>query len=326
LSRFLLAKNLLGWSPSLSRLIRKSDPPQVIKALTLAKIASFDSSIKIYTDGSKDQTGKVSSAFCIPKFNIACKQRLSDNLSVYTAELMAIKFAIEWVIVEQSGSLQSDDRRIIIFSDSLSSLQSLNSRRSLSRPNIVNNICGLKVNRNVSIVWIPGHSDINGNDCADRLAREAICHPLVDISISCEASEAQEAIDRYILQRWQTLWNSSATGQFNRSVVSVVSCDSKYNDNVRARERMISRLRLGKCLLNHYLFRIKSHPTGLCSTCSVPETIEHCLLNCVNTNIVNLLRAECAKQAVGMDIRTILSCKHLTNCIYTAFTNLKRSI
>ena len=307
----------------LSNLLKKSDPVIIQKALALEKISQYTDSLAIYTDGSKDQSGKVAAAYCVPELNITCKRRLPDNMSIYTAELIAIKLAIEWIIAEEGVSLKEDSRQVAIFSDSLSSLQSLQSRKSKTRPNLLNEICKLVTYKHIDIVWIPGHADIRGNELADRNAKEAVCRPVVDLPVCCEASEAHDSIDRYILQQWQQKWQSSSTGQFNKTVDPLVSCKIKYVDNCRARERLITRLRLGKCCLNHYLFKINCHPTGLCSTCMVPETIEHFLFYCTNSNLCRVLRSECTKLTVGMDLRSVLSCRHLTNIVYT---NISRNI
>ena len=59
--------------------------------------------VHIYTDGSKDPvSGKTGIAFYIePSFNtkaIIYRARLSNNISVYTSELMAITQALKWIL------------------------------------------------------------------------------------------------------------------------------------------------------------------------------------------------------------------------------------
>jgi hypothetical protein len=56
-------------------------------------------------------------------------------------------------------------------------------------------------------------------------------------------------------------------------------------DANRRKETIITRLRLGKCLLNMYLFRIGRHNTGLCDICLQPETVQHFLLECKGSKI-----------------------------------------
>ena len=307
---------------SLSRLIKKSDPPGSIKAFTLERISLYENSLCIYTDGSKNSGGHVGCSFCVPDVNVMCSVRLSDNLSVFTAELVAIKLGVEWIMQsEQRGSLE-DNRSVVIFTDSLSSLQSLDSQESESRPNLVRETLALfnELKSQVTVVWIPGHSGIKGNDLADRLAKEALDRPAVDIIVSTEAQEAFDAVDSYILQKWQKHWDKSSTGSLNKTVVPIVSVKSKYSSSSRQKEVMISRLRLGKCKLNSYLYKIKCHPTGLCDSCKVPETIEHLLLNCQSSNLCVLLQDNCNRLGVTMDLKSILSSDELTDLIFSSNT------
>jgi hypothetical protein len=254
-----------------------------------------------------------------------CNARLPDNLSVYTAELIAIKLIIERVLASEGKGSIKDYTSIVIFTDSLSSLQSLSSNKSGSRPNLVNEIVMLlnTVKLKLYIVWIPGHSGIKGNDKADGLAKEALGSLSVDIIVSNEAKEAFDAVDNYILQKWQMQWDKSKTGNLNRRIVPLVSSKSKFSSNSRYKEVIISRLRLGKCRLNFYLHEIKCHPTGLCDTCKVPETIEHFILNCPGSNICIDLHEACKKLGVKMDIQSILNNEELIDIVYS---NVKREL
>ena len=52
----------------------------------------------IYTDGSKDQrTGRTGSAFVVQECGVEVRKLVTDHLAVYTAELMAILLALQWV-------------------------------------------------------------------------------------------------------------------------------------------------------------------------------------------------------------------------------------
>ena len=53
--------------------------------------------LHIYTDASKTPDGRTSAAFCIPEFDFKCGVRLTDNITIFTAELIAIKLALLWI-------------------------------------------------------------------------------------------------------------------------------------------------------------------------------------------------------------------------------------
>jgi len=71
---------------------KKQDHPEFLKTLALEKIDYYKNSVHrpIYTDASKTTTNKTSAAFCIPELNIQYSVRLSDNITIFAAELSAI--------------------------------------------------------------------------------------------------------------------------------------------------------------------------------------------------------------------------------------------
>ena len=171
---------------------------------------------------------------------------------------------------------------------------------------------------------MPSHVGIPGNEEVDKFAREALRFANIDIEIGRESADIQLDIKQYILNKWQSQYNDSETCLKYRSLVPEVSLYNKYKHNSsRRHEIAISRLRLGKCGLNWYLFRQASHENGLCGTCQVPETIEHYLLTCTEDNIKDILKVECEKLGVKLDEKEILNNKFLTSLICK---NLKRKL
>lgn len=58
----------------------------------------FSSWLQIFTDGSKDPvSGRAAGAVYIPKFQCNIKKRITDYVAVYTAQLIAILLALQWV-------------------------------------------------------------------------------------------------------------------------------------------------------------------------------------------------------------------------------------
>ena len=126
---------------SLTGVLRKSDPELNCKALALNMISGYSDRLHIYTDGSKDEEGRVSCSVCIPEMNVNLKLRLTDKLSVFTAELVAIRNALE---LSRDCASAGELRNIAIFSDSLSVVQSLDSRKPHSRPDILKDMSDIK--------------------------------------------------------------------------------------------------------------------------------------------------------------------------------------
>jgi len=80
---------------------REQDHPELLKTLALEKIDHCSNSVHIYTDASKTTTNKTSAAFCIPELNIQHSVRLSDNITIFAAELFAIKLVSCWLSATQ---------------------------------------------------------------------------------------------------------------------------------------------------------------------------------------------------------------------------------
>ena len=121
----------------------------------------------IYTDGSKVET-KVASAYVCPYGTRG--YRLRDGCSIFTAEVEAINKALTYVKV-------STRKSFVIFSDSMSVLQAIESQESKNP--LVNRVLQacqeiLSDGKFITFCWIPSHRDITGNEHADRAAKDAL--------------------------------------------------------------------------------------------------------------------------------------------------------
>ena len=95
----------------------------------------------MYTDGSKEDK-RTAMSFVCDDHEFSC--RIDDEASIFTAELLAIEAAIEYI-------WDSSDQELTIITDSLSSLQALKSQK-LNNP-IVSNILHM-------CHYLSGHKDI----------------------------------------------------------------------------------------------------------------------------------------------------------------------
>ena len=104
-----------------------------------------------------------------------------------------------------------------------------------------------------TIVWIPGHLGIQGNETADDLCKSALHHDAVDIPMTLEYREARTIYRDFFLRKWQAEWTTSDTGAHYRALELTVSLIRKFADSNRVKEVAVNRLRLGHCLLNQQL-------------------------------------------------------------------------
>ena len=171
---------------------------------------------------------------------------------------------------------------------------------------------------NTTVGWIPSHAGIESNEKVDSLAKKAAAKRKVDLeSNKLTKSDIKQLIETEINKKWQEMYDKSITGLHYKKLVPRVTREIKHSDKNRSRERLITRLRLGKCLLNHYLHEIHLHPTGLCDHCKIPETIEHYLLHCQHSNIFH---------NSPVSIQEALTDSSNYDKIYTRTTELKRRL
>ena len=74
-----------------------------------------------------------------------------------------------------TAALNSSRHSVIIFSESMSALQATESGRTATNEiqgNIINRLNSSR--KSFSLIWVPGHSSLRGNEEADMLARSAV--------------------------------------------------------------------------------------------------------------------------------------------------------
>ena len=127
--------------------------------------------IQCYTDGSKMDNG-VGAGLIIKNGEetaITKSYQLQPETSVFQAEIMAINKAIDTL---EESDINSKD--IIIFTDSQSALGAIDKHKTNSKIvlDTVNKLNKLGKANNLNLKWVKAHVGIDGNETADRLAKE----------------------------------------------------------------------------------------------------------------------------------------------------------
>jgi ribonuclease HI len=281
---------------------------------------NLESFTKIYTDGSKTADNHVGCGVYVPQNDIKISYRLPDHCSVYIAELVGIKCALNFV---KTNNSENGILKYCILTDSLSSLHTL--QRGPMHPHIplVQDIFQLnddliKQNIIINFSWIPSHVAILGNEQADALAKEGTKKPNIDIDIGRTVSECYSFTDSYIQSQWQLYYDQATTGKHYKEIEPVIENSIKYTDRNRKKEKIMTRIRLGHCFLNYYLHRINLHPSGLCQYCQTPETLQHFIFNCKHYNITEHLKID--------NFKTLFSNKDTINTIYRNIISSGRDV
>lgn len=255
----------------------------------------------IFTDGSLDpDTGKAGMGIYFPHHQNHVVE-LPNHITIFTAELFAIKTAINKI-----GMLARDtDQRgkFLIATDSLSSLQAIQGL-SVFREDLVNKIL-LKVTKakaqgvEIDLMWVPSHIGIRGNERADELAKKAV-NPHKHTKLKYRKWKgilnitAHEKINQ-IKQSVRLEWENTCQAQICSTRALLDSLPSRKPVTLpgsRKQQALLHRLRLGG---ERNLFRQKN-PNYTCNCKqNMPVTTSHILLECeLNQNtrskVINTLK------------------------------------
>ncbi|GFW07177.1 putative RNA-directed DNA polymerase from transposon BS [Trichonephila clavipes] len=141
-------------------------PESTYRALYLEHRELFSDYEPIFTDGSKSEPHVAP----VVSLSTVITDALPISASIYIAELYALRIALEHISL-------SCGKKFIIYTDSLSPLQSIVSLHSSSRPILVDIRYALANHlkkKDIRFCWIPGYAGITGNELDDTAARSAI--------------------------------------------------------------------------------------------------------------------------------------------------------
>lgn len=219
---------------------------------------------------------------------------ITDGASVYTAEMIAILMALEWVYEVRPDKVICSDSIAVLLSS-----QSLETNITDILTEIMIRLYGLRQMRIIiKFMWIPAHVGIQGNKEADKIAKESIKMKEPNINIALSRSEGNHFTSEACNRKWQTDWDSCLTGRHFYKVQKTIK-KSKIIHNLSRKEQVIfTHLRTGHSNLNHTLHVIGKHDTGLCDVCLVEETVEHVMQICKTYEIQSRILKE-ELQAVG---------------------------
>lgn len=252
---------------SLTAYKKEEYPNNYLRSVFYQSIAGQQPDLVIYTDASKDTRG-VGSAVIL--YDQTHKYHLSDHCSIFTAELYAIHQAFNL-------AAETEYNKITICTDSLSSIRAIDSLYNFN-PLVTEihetNHHLTNMGKKVTLMWIPSHVGIAGNEKADKAAREAIDETeRVSIHLYYDIDRTFYNI---IHQRWQEHWTSKP------SKTREIEPTTKFTSLPllpRRSQIVIRRLRLGHTRMTHkYLMLAEDAP--LCPSCNTTISVRHVLMEC----------------------------------------------
>ena len=254
----------------LAELDKKVTPSEVFVSKFREVQQQYNGFCQIYTDGSKVNE-KASSAVYSSWGKISF--RITDNSSIFTAEMEAINKALKYV--EASWS-----RKFVIFCDSKSVLQSISSQESKNplMNKLLQFIQTLQYEgKQIHFCWVPSHVGIRGNEMADKAAKEGLSKT-APVHYKIPYTDYMPNIKAYVKNLWQERWNN----QVPNKLYEITQVIKQYQPSKLSRkeEVLIHRIRIGHTRLTHsYLMERK--PLPRCQFCNADAlSVKHIMLEC----------------------------------------------
>ena len=287
------------------------EPPTTIIAGTkkdatqLAKESINAGHTMIYTDGSGINK-KIGTAAVHPASKEVRRMYMGNSewYTVYSAELCGIVIALE--MVQALGGLVQKDRKVIINTDNQASIQAIEDPRTHSGQAFV-----IAVTKWISVLrrggytvelhWIPAHIGLEGNEMADREAKEAtgwrqreVHGRTTEIDTDETAlqlrnyrriiSTVKTAIKAYALQQWAKEWKEETKGHVLRAIFPTPShrITRIHKAVKRAKSSLITQIRTEKIGLKAFLYSrfVLGVDEESCTCGARRQTARHILHEC----------------------------------------------
>ena len=274
---------------------KKSDPIS-LKLSALETIDQYSRDmIHVYTDGSAFKATVNAGYGATIQYPEGGKDELSAPCGSFCSNFVAEKTAIIKSInhiTEAFNNAHRNTADIVLFTDSLSALQSLESgemgNKDISELKIAIDHLITTHNVKITLQWIPGHQGLKGNEQADVLAKHGASLPQPEVPVTYDT--VTKMIRSNIKEEWLTDWSKNSTGRALYEFMDAPKPKDPINSLKRQEQSLIFRLRTGHIPLNSHLHRIKKNHPAQCPLCGSPnETVEHHLLHC---NRLNELRRD----------------------------------
>ena len=241
------------------------------------------SQVTIFTDGSKTDEHVGSGYVIYTKGREISSQsiRLDDEITVYQAEVIAIKAAAEFL----KTSKDIDYKYVKIFCDSQAALMALDKwkvkSKTVMETMIALNELGETCQR-LELCWVKAHNNYFGNERADELARNAVYENVILFSVPPPHSFFKLSLWEAIYEDWKTRWQNEPTcrmtklfypGPHKRKAKTVTKLS-------RNKSRRLIEIVTGQNNLNYIQNKVKNMEL-LCRFCEEEEeTFDHLITEC----------------------------------------------
>ena len=247
-----------------------------------------------YTDGSKQEDGKTGYGWMVSKGDYIIEQRsegMSEQNTVFEAELMAIYHVINWLRYNQTYITP----RILICSDSQAAIKAIDKTETDDRlvKETKEALTNLRKLSKTTLKWVRGHTDTTGNEAADCLAKNGAnqettyCQPFIPIG----KIQRKNKIRMYFQQKWEHRWRHDKTCRQTKTFMTKPhKGDTNFilNQDRKSLRQMASWI-TGHTNLHKHLWVMGKSTNKLCRLCNLQdETPTHLWNDCQATTLAKL--------------------------------------
>ena len=237
-----------------------------------------DSSLQIYTDGSKTEKG-VGSGIALYRpgennktLHFKLNKKCTNNQAEQLAILKALEFANNTQIANKSATIYTDSQK------TLAMLQN-----SKTHSNIIEDIRRQwyemkKAGWQITLRWVKAHAIMEVNELADRLAKKAAMKGTIAENYTrIPKSVVLRQLEEGSAVKWQTSWTQTTKG----------STMKEYFPDIEGRLKMklyhtgnLTSIQTGNGNIKAYLHRFHISEDPMCPCGKGEKTTEHIICDC----------------------------------------------
>ncbi|GFN87432.1 RNA-directed DNA polymerase from mobile element jockey [Plakobranchus ocellatus] len=212
----------------------------------------------VFTDSSKLEVNVAAAAYFSEHPDRSKATRLRDGLSFFSTELEGIALSLTEI-----KKLTKYHKNFVIYSDSLSALQAIQSKnfKVIDIRRLYNLIRKFLPYVHISFVWIAAHVGIQLNDNVDKLAKAALNRASCSGKLICWW-DLKPKMNAYINCVWQRDWDAEGANKLHEVLPNLGEDLHRRGEGAgRKRETAMCRLRVGHTWLTQsYLLKNEEQP------------------------------------------------------------------
>ena len=230
----------------------------------------------VYTDGSRTSNSS-GAGFIIYKENATIERSIpmGECATINQAEMLAILQA-----TQELTDAKETSKNVTIYSDSQACLIAMKMGTTTSK---LTAECHLALNRlgrsnDLLLTWVPGHSDIDGNETADKLAKQGATTAYMGPEPALPISDATLKRKNHanFRARWNENWKTQPACRQSRETLT--KAPESYDcalDLPRLRLRHLVTGYTGHGNLGHHLWKMGINSSPHCLRCNAEDEDAH---------------------------------------------------